>query len=285
MTIAMDDWSGYEMPEQPELHPAEDAEKVVRIPIAEREQYIALYQEKVNALVPVDDRTVQSIGEFVEQCKLAAKRVEEKRTLLVAPLNKQVSEINATYKPVVDTFLGFAKAATIRVNKFLDDRRRAAELEQQRLLAEAAKRQAELDRKAQEAKDKAALAAEYGDMVTAAVQESKALILEQKAAEVVPMQVAVPTGKVELETSTVSFGGAKKVWALNGWDKKKPLRVSDPSLASLVGDLSKLPEGVRFILQHADLNPVYLNASYKGGMKLPAPFAEVNDYSGSRVRT
>jgi hypothetical protein len=49
MTIAMDDWSGYEMPEQPELHPAEDAEKVVRIPIAEREQYIALYQEKVNA--------------------------------------------------------------------------------------------------------------------------------------------------------------------------------------------------------------------------------------------
>ena len=278
------DWSAYEVSEGPDLHPAEDAEKVITIPQAEREQYLALYQQKVNALVPVDDLTVKSCGEFVEQCKLAARRVEEKRTSLVEPLNKQVKDLNAVYMPVRDAFQNMAKAVTMRVNKFIDDRRRAAELEQQRLLAEAAKKQAELDRKAQEAKDKAAQAAEQGDMVTAAVQESKALILEQKAAEVVPMQVAVPTGKVELETSTVSFGGAKKVWQLNGWDKKKPLRVLDPALASLVGDLSKLPEGVRFILQHADLNPVHLNASYKGGMKFPAPFAEVNDYGGSRVR-
>lgn len=278
------DWSAYEVADVPELHPADDVEKVINIPQAEREQYLALYQQKVNALVPVDDLTVKSIGEFVEQCKVAAKRVEEKRTLLVAPLNKQVSEINATYKPVVDIFLGFAKAATIRVNKFIEDRRRAAELEQQRLLAEAAKKQAELDRKAQEAKAKAAQALEGGDEVAATVFESKAAILEQKAADVVPMQVAVPNGKVELETSTVSFGGAKKVWSLGSWDKKKPLRVLDPSLAALVGDLSKLPEGVRFILQHSDVNPVYLNASFKGGTKFPAPFAEVNDYSGSRVR-
>lgn len=284
--MGVQDWSAYEVAEEVavDLHPAEDAEKVVRIPLAEREQYLAVYQQKVNALVPVDDLTVKSIGEFVEQCKLAAKRVEEKRTLLVTPLNKQVSEINATYKPVVDTFLGFAKAATIRVNKFLDDRRRAAELEQQRLLAEAAKKQAELDRKAQEAKDKAAQAAERGDMVTAAVQESKAMILGQKAAEVVPMQVAMPNGKVELETSTVSFGGAKKVWSLPGWaDKKKPLRLNDPALSSLVGDLSKLPEGVRFLIQHGDLNQVYLNKSF-GTIPFPAPFVVTNDYSKSRVR-
>ncbi len=278
------DWSEYEVADEVELHPAEDAEKVVNIPQAEREQYLALYQQRVNALAPIDDLTVKSCGEFVEQCKLAAKRVEDKRTTLTEPLNKQVKDINAIYMPVRDAFQGMAKAVTMRVNKFLDDRRRAAELEQQRLLAEAAKKQAELDRKAQEAKAKAAQALESGDEVAATVLESKAAILEQKAAEVVPMQVAVPTGKVELETSTVSFGGAKKVWSLNGWDKKKPLRVLDPSLAALVGDISKLPEGVRFILQHSDLNPVYLNASYKGGMKFPVPFAEVNDYGGSRVR-
>lgn len=302
--MGVQDWSAYEVEEEPvatvELNPAEDAEKVVRIPLAEREQYLSLYQQKVNALVPVDDITVKSIGEFVEQCKLAAKRVEEKRTLLVTPLNKQVSEINATYKPVVDTFLGFAKAATIRVNKFIEDRKRKAELEQQEILAEAARRQAELDRKAREAREQAAQAAESGNEVKATVLESKATILEQKAAEIVPMQVAIPNGKVELETSTVSFGGARKVWSLGSWDKKKPLRVSDPSLASLVGalfntpldrlstlpgeDLTKILEGIRFILQHADLNPVHLNASYKGGLKFPAPFAEVNDYSASRVR-
>src|SRR5574343_644126 len=251
MTTHVQDWSAYEVAEEPELHPAEDAEKVVNIPQAEREQYLALYQQRVNALVPIDDLTVKSCGEFVEQCKLAAKRVEEKRTALTEPLNKQVKDINAIYMPVRDAFQSMAKAVTIRVNKYLDDRRRAAELEQQRLLAEAAKKQAELDR---------------------------------KAAEVVPMQVAVPNGKVELETSTVSFVGATKVWSLNGWDKKKPLRVLDPALASLVGDRSKRPEGVRFILQHSDLNPVHLNASYKGGLKFPVPFAEVSDYSGSRVR-
>lgn len=284
MTTHVQDWSAYEVAEEPELHPAEDAEKVVNIPQAEREQYLALYQQRVNALVPIDDLTVKSCGEFVEQCKLAAKRVEEKRTALTEPLNKQVKDINAIYMPVRDAFQSMAKAVTMRVNKYLDDRRRAAELKQQRLLAEAAKKQAELDRKAQEAMAKAAQALESGDEVAATVLESKATILEQKAAEVVPMQVAMPNGKVELETSTVSFGGAKKVWSLGSWDKKKPLRVLDPSLASLVGDLSKLPEGVRFILQHSDLNPVHLNASYKGGTKFPAPFAEVNDYSGSRVR-
>lgn len=284
MTTHVQDWSAYEVAEEPELHPAEDAEKVVNIPQAEREQYIALYQQRVNALVPIDDLTVKSCGEFVEQCKLVAKRVEEKRTALTEPLNKQVKDINAIYMPVRDAFQSMAKAVTMRVNKYLNDRRRAAELKQQRLLEEAAKKQAELDRKAQEAMAKAAQALESGDEVAATVLESKATILEQKAAEVVPMQVAMPNGKVELETSTVSFGGAKKVWSLGSWDKKKPLRVLDPSLASLVGDLSKLPEGVRFILQHSDLNPVHLNASYKGGTKFPAPFAEVNDYSGSRVR-
>lgn len=283
-TETVQDWSAYEVTDEPELHPAEDAEKVISIPQAEREQYLALYQQKVNALVPVDDFTVKSCGEFVEQCKLAAKRVEDKRTALVDPLNKQVKELNAVYMPVRDAFQNMAKAVTMRVNKFIDDRRRAAELEQQRLLAEAAKQQAELDRKAQEARAKAEEAATRGNYVAASVQESKAVILEQKAAEVVPMQVAVPNGKVELETSTVSFGGAKKVWALGSWDKKKPLRVLDPSLAALVGDLSKLPDGVRFVLQHSDINPVYLNASFKGGTKFPAPFAEVNDYSASRVR-
>lgn len=287
MTLtAQQDWSAYEIDERTDsLNPEADAVALLHADPATREKAIAFYSWRVDALVPTDDLTVKSCGEFVEQCKLAAKRVEEKRTALVDPLNKQVKEVNAIYMPVRDAFQNMAKAVTVRVNKFLDDRRKAAELEQQRLLAEAAKKQAELDRKAQEAKAKAAQALESGNEVAATVLESKAVILEQQAAEVIPMQVAVPSGKVELDTSTVSFGGAKKVWSLPGWaDKKKPLRVLDPSLASLVGDLSKLPEGVRFILQHADLNPVYLNASYKGGAKFPAPFAEVNDYSGSRVR-
>lgn len=278
------DWSQYEVAET-DLHPEADAERIIASDPDARAQDIATYQQRVNAMVPVDERTVKSCGEFVEQCKLAAKRVEEKRTALTAPLNRQLDDINAIYMPVRDAFKDMAKAVTERVNKFIADRRRAAELEQQRLNQEAARRQALLDQQAQEAKDKAAAAAAEGDTVAATVLESKAAILEQKAAEVVPMQAALPSSKVELEESTVSFRGAKRVWSLNGWmDRKKPLRATDPALTRLLGDISKLPAGVQFILQHSDLNPVYLNASYKGGMKFPDPFTEINDYSGSSLR-
>ncbi len=270
------DWSAYEVADEPELHPAEDAEKVVTIPQAEREQYLALYQQKVSALVPTDDRTVKSCGEFVEQCKLAAKRVEDKRTALTEPLSKQVKDINAIYMPVRDAFSGMAKAVTVRVNKFMEDRKRAAELEQQEILAEAARKQAELDRKAREAKAKAAQALESGDEVAATVLESKAAILEQKASEVVPMQVAAPNGKVDLGTSTVSFGGAKKVWALPGWDKEEKLYADSAILYGV--DLNWL---IRFCV----VDTVRLNAAFKSGEVFPKPFIVTNDYSKSRVRT
>lgn len=284
-TETVQDWSAYEVAEEPLLSPETDAVTIVSQSQEERDKFLSMYNQRVNALVPTDDLTVRSCGEFVEQCKLAAKRIEEKRTALTDPLNKQVKDLNAVYMPVRDAFKNMATVVTTRVNKFLDERRRAAELEQQRINRAAAEKQALLDKQAQEAKDKAAAAAANGDEVAATAFESKAVILEQKAAEVIPMQVAQTSSKIELEDSTVSFGGGKKVWSLTGWaDKKKPLRVIDPALASLVGDLSKLPAGIQFILQHADLNPVYLNASYKGGMKFPAPFVEVNDYSKSTVR-
>lgn len=285
----VEDWSQYEVAEADvkpaALEPEKDVELLMAAEPSVKEKAIASYQQRVEALIPKDDLTVKACGEFVEQCKLAAKRVEEKRLAQVGPLNKQVDEINGSLMPVREAFKAMAKAVTERVNKFLDDRRKAAELEQQRLNAEAAAKQAEIDRKAEETRAKAAEAAAAGDTVTAIKLESKANQLEQKAAEIVPEQAALPSNKVELETSTVSFSGPKKVWSLPGWDKKKPLPVLSPSLAPLVGDVSKLPAGLQFILQHADLNPVRLNATYKGGTKFPAPFSEVPDYSGSTLRS
>lgn len=285
--MGVQDWSAYEVVEDEDVDLGINRACTVLMKsqdLVAREQEFARFKALLEQFIPRDEASVRRCGRVVERFKTWAKEEEEDRKRLLSPHEKEVRRINGDILPVVKIFSEGARLITERVNRFIDDRRRAAELEQQRLLAEAAKKQAELDRKAQEAKDKAAQAAERGDLVTAAVQESKAVILEQKAAEVVPMQVAVPNGKVELDTSTVSFGGAKKVWQLNGWDKKKPLRAMDPALASLVGDISKLPEGVRFILQHSDVNPVHLNASYKGGLKFPAPFSEVNDYSASRVR-
>lgn len=281
----VEDWSQYEVPEEPALDPEKDVERILAADDTTKAQALATYRAKVDALIPTNPASVKSCGLFVEQCKLAAKRVEDDRTRLVKPLNDQVDAVNGVYMPVRDAFKAMAKAVTERVNKFIDDQRRAAEFEQQRLNKLAAVKQAELDRQADAARRAAEEAAEAGDLKAALKLESKATQLEQKAAEVVPQQAALPSNKVEGDEATVSFNGPKKVWNLPGWDKKKPLPLSSPMLASLVGDVSKLSPGLQFVIQHADLNPVRLNATYKGGTKFPAPFAEVNDYSGSSVRS
>lgn len=282
-TEQVEDWSSCEITDaEPTL--GIDEAKLLKMAPESRDREIVSYRQKVAALVPTDDVTLKSCGVFVEQCKLAAKRVEEERTALVAPLNKQVDDINAVRIPVRDLFKEMAKVVTEKCNRFLEDRRRKAELEQQRINAEAAAKQAELDRKSEEARAKAADALAAGNVTEAIKLDSKADQLAQKAAEAVPEQAALPSSRVELDDTTVSFKGPKKIWSLTGWDKKKPLPVLSPELKGLVGDISKLPEGLRFILQHADLNPVRLNATYKGGTKFPAPFTEVNDYSGSTVR-
>lgn len=267
-----------------DLHPEKDADQLILAPPEQRETVIALYRKRASSLIPKDALSLKICAEFVAECKETAKRVEEKRVERVKPFNDEVDAINAVRIPVRELFKDMAKLVTSRVNEYNYELERKALLEQQQRNREAELRQAELDRKADEARAAAQEAQAAGDVKAAIKLESKALQLEQKAAEVVPEQAALPSNTVELGDTTVSFNGPKKIWSLPGWDKKKPLPVLSPELAKLVGDVSKLPAEIQFILQHADLNPVRLNASYKGGMKFPAPFAIVNDFSGSSVR-
>ena len=106
----------------------------------------------------------------------------------------------------------------------------------------------------------------------------------------VPVVVPVHTNKLDLGAgATLSGKDPGKEWKLAGSDKAKPMRVLangkvDPRIASLIGDISKLPPGVLFVLQHVDMNPVHLNASYKGGLAFPAPFTEGLKFGGSVLR-
>lgn len=267
-----------------ELHPDKDAERLILAPADQRETELALYRKRAESLIPKDALTLKICAEFVAECKDTAKRVEEKRVERVKPFNDEVDEINAVRIPVRELFKDMAKIVTTRINQYNHALTLAAELEQQKRNKAAELEQAELDRKAEEARAAAQVASDAGDVKTAIKLESKALQLEQKAAEVVPDQAMLPSNKIELGEVTMSFSGPKKIWSLTGWDKKKPLPLLSPELAKLVGDLSKLPAGIQFLLQHADLNPVRLNASYKGGATFPAPFAIVNDFSGSSMR-
>ncbi len=242
---------------------------------------VSLYEERSKDLAITDDRSLRFAAELVEQCKLASKRVEEKRTLQTNPLNEQLKEINGVLIPLRDAFKKMADVWTDRIGRFIEARRQADAAAQAQANREAAARQAELDRQAAESRERANAAAASGDTSAAIKAESKAITLEQKAASTVAPVVPAQSRTVDLGTSKLGLKAPKRIWNMPGWDGKKPLPLLDPLLSPLVGDISQLPPSVQFLLQHADLNPVYLNASYKRpGTKFPAPFGESESFTG-----
>lgn len=275
----------------------EDKAIVVELPTIPEEGLpeptaIVRFKEKTDLFVPKDEISFKSCAHFVAQCKLAAKNLDKQYHDIVDPLNKKRAEAKREYGDPSEAFLELAKQVTIRMEVYAEEVRQAAELEQKRLndLAEAKRKK--LEEQEAELRKQAEVAREAGDEKTAQKLEQKAETTEIKAAEVVPQTVALPSTKVDVGGATLSIGNGstpKKIWSLPGWDKDKPMRVLfqgkvDHRIAGILGDVSKLPEGVQFILQHCDLNPVHLNASYKGGTVFPKPFAEVPDLGKSRLR-
>ena len=243
------------------------------------------YQEKAATLIPKDELTIKQCAAFIEECKTAAKRVEEKRQVIVGPLNKQVDEANAVYIPVRDAFKSLAKAVDTKVAVFIAEQKRKAEEEQRRINAEAERRRLELERKAEAERRKAQEAAAQGDAEASAKLEAKAEQIEAKAATVAPTVVETPANTIKLGDSTLSVKAPPKDWILPGWDKTKPLPVLSGSFTPLVGDLAKLPDGLRWLLRFCDVNPVRLNQAFKSGERFPKPFAEIEKFGGSTLRS
>lgn len=252
------------------------------------QQQLSVYQERALKLIPSDDLTVRQCAAFIEECKLAEQRVEQKRKDLVDPLNTKVKEHNTVYMPVRDAFSALWRAVDQRVSRFLHEQRIKAEQEQRRLIQEANRKKAEEEAKAEEARKAAEAARTAGDEKLAAKMDAKADKADVKASMVAAPLAAAPERTVSLGVNTLSVRAPKKDWVLSGWDKAKPLRVifggkADPRIAALIGNFDALPDGVRFVLQHCDLNPVHLNKSF-GTVKFPAPFAETDKFGGSTLR-
>lgn len=158
--------------------------------------------------------------------------------------------------------------------------------------AEKKKQQAAYDRQVQLEQEQAARDEEARLASLAEQQrlEKEAAKLDAKAEQHDVASTYVTPEVLPQQAKTIDLGGSKlvtkapkKTWLLTGWDKQKPLKVTDPKLSALVGDIETLPPGVRFLLKHADLSPVHLNKSF-GVIQFPAPFAEVDDYSGAALR-
>lgn len=248
------------------------------------EGQLVVYQKRAGELVPSDELTVRQCAEFIEQCKLAEKRVEAKRKEQVDPLNAQVKEINNLYKPVADAFSALWRSVDEKVSRFVHQQRIKAQQEQQRLIDEAKKKQAEEEAKADAARKAAEEARAAGEEKLAAKLEAKADKAEVKASMVTAPIVLAPERTMDLGGNTLSVSAPKKDWMLAAWDKSKPLPVLDASLAPLIGKVDALPEGIRWLLRFCDVNPVRLNAAFKSGEKFPAPFAETDKFGGSTLR-
>jgi hypothetical protein len=258
-------------------------------------QQLVLIKTRFSALVPVNELSAKRCAALASTCTFASKHAEAQRTTITAPLNQQVTETNAIWQPIVKGFEELARVQKTAVSKWVDEERRKAQVAQQKLIDEAKAKQDALDRKVQEERAEVERlrleAAQCKTIAEAEVlhqeadrMEKKAAVHEVKASQVVTEVAPMQAKTLDLGSSSFSAKAPKNTYILPGWDKAKPLRLTDPKLATIVGDWSKLPEGVQFLLKHSDLNPVHLNKAF-GVIEFPEPFAVVPDYSGGSVRT
>lgn len=261
---------------------------------AQLQQQLVRVKTQFGALVPKDELSAKRCAALASTCTFASKHAEAQRTAVTDPLNKQVKAVNEVWQPIVKGFDELARMTKASVAKWVDDERKKAQLEQQRLIDEANAKQRELEHKAEEdRKESERLRAEADKALSKDEAETlhqqadkldkKADKAEIKASQVVTEVAPMQAKTLDLGSSSLSTKAPKNTWILAAWDKSKPLRLTDPALKAIVGEWSKLPEGVQFLLKHSDLNPVHLNKSF-GVIEFPAPFAVVPDYSGASVR-
>lgn len=296
-----------ELESPPETAEEQVVEEVVLPEILTEEQFEALHDPKmfldqiavieklITSILPVDELSLKKLAVLGATASNSAKFAELNRVAITAPLNKQVDEANALWMPIVKRGKAFAQSIGAIMAKAIDDARRSAAIAQQKLIDDAKAKQDEIDRKAKEAREEServrreaesAKTIEEAEVLhqQADKLEKKADVLEIKSEQVVVQVVATQSKTLDLGASTFSARAPKKQYLLAGWDKSKPLRLTDPKLSSLVGDIEKLPDGLRFLITHSELNPVLLNKSF-GVIKFPAPFTEVDDFGGSSFRT
>lgn len=255
---------------------------------------IAVIEKLSTAILPVDELSLKKLAVLGATAANSAKFAEKSRLAVTAPLNKQVDEANLLWMPIVKRGKAIAQQISTTIAKAIAEARRAAAIAQQKLIDEAKAKQDEIDRKAKDAREESErvrLAAESAATIDEAEVlhrqadklEKKADVLEIKSENVVTQVVPTQSKTLDLGASTFSARDPRKTWLLAGWDKAKPLRCTDPLLAKLVGDITKLPAGVQFLLRYSDLNHVYLNKAF-GEVEFPEPFAVIDNYKGSSFR-
>lgn len=92
-----------------------------------------------SAITVTDEASMGIAAEVLAQVKGRIKRIEDKRTEYVKPLNDTVKTINADFKAAAAPYLEMEKQLKGAIGTFVDAQRKAAAEEQRRLEAERSK--------------------------------------------------------------------------------------------------------------------------------------------------
>lgn len=138
--------------------------------------------EQVSTVVVQNDGDMHRASEWLVQIKARLKRIEEKRTEYVKPLNDQVKIINADFKSLAEPYLQMEMQVKRAIGTYVDEQRW---LEQERIRKEEAERRQEAERIAKEED----------------ISRRKALAqIEKPKAVEVPKTVKTETAKVVTKT-------------------------------------------------------------------------------------
>jgi len=122
---------------------------------AELIQQLEACKTRFGSLRPTDSLSVKQCVALIETCAFASRYAESRRTAITEPLNKQVTDANAIWQPIVKGFAEVAKVRGVEVAKFIDDQRKEAARLQQKAINDAKAEQDRLDRIAEEERQKA----------------------------------------------------------------------------------------------------------------------------------
>jgi type I site-specific restriction endonuclease len=209
---------------------------------------IAAFGDTVESIDITTEEELAQVGDLVKMLNGRRRKIEDKRTSLVAPLNKVVKDINELFKAPRDRIDEIVQTAKRHMNRFAQAQQAIADAQARREREEARKEREEADR----------LAAAMKKMSGAAGAETAAVVVEQAEKRV---EKAAAPAKVAVSRGSQANVSVSKTWAVEITDIRAlalavaegrlSVNVIEPNMRALTaaareGGVEKEVDGVRY---------------------------------------
>ena len=209
---------------------------------------IAAFGDTVESIDITTEEELAQVGDLVKMLNGRRRKIEDKRTSLVAPLNKVVKDINELFKAPRDRIDEIVQTAKRHMNRFAQAQQAIADAQARREREEAQKEREEADR----------LAVAMRKMSGAAGEETAAIVVEQAEKRV---EKASAPAKVAVSRGSQANVSVSKTWAVEIKDIRAlalavaegrlSVNMIEPNMRALTaaareGGVEKEVDGVRY---------------------------------------